>query len=303
MRYSFLLFLIISSASIFGQLGSLEQELAETGKKILAHPEYRERKLANQKFLDQLEEYISTEKGFDDPLATVTNMVRLAGEDEVRVFTWQMPDSTYQYVRFGLVAANTRKGIVVTRLEDVAQNIIQPEFKILKADEWYGALYYKLIPVKKKRGREVIYTLLGYAPGGEINQKIIDVIEVDSRGRPKFGARIFKVDQFMDKTLRKAPMRLILSYGGDYAASVRWNDEKEMIIMDHLSPPDDRLKGVYRMYGPDMSYDGLVWKDDWWNLESEVKFNSGQNVKIVPPNKPVDLPGKKQKADGEQDGG
>ncbi len=303
MKFPFLFSILISASVICGQSINVEKQLAETGKKILAHPEYKERKLANQKFLEELETYIATEKGFEDPLATVTNMVRLAGEDELRIFTWQMPDSTYKYVRFGLVAANTRKGIVVTRLDDVAENISQPEFKILKADEWYGAIYYKLIPVKKKKSRDVVYTLLGYAPGRDINQKIIDVLEVDGRGRPKFGARVFKIDQFMDKTLRKPPMRLILSYGGDYAASVRWNDEKEMIIMDHLSPPDDKLKGVYRMYGPDMSYDGLVWKDDWWNLETQVKFNSGQNVKIVPPNKPTDLPRKKPKTTVEQDGG
>ncbi len=301
MRYSFLLVLFISSAAIFGQSTDVEKELAETGRKILVHAEYRERKLANQKFLEQLEAYIATEKGFNDPLAAVTNMVRLSVDDEVRIFTWQMPDSTYSYVRFGLVVASTRKGFVVTRLDDATKNISQPEFKILKADEWYGAIYYKLIPVKK--GRNVMYTLLGYAPGNDINQKIIDVLQVDGRGRPKFGSRIFKIDHFMDKTLRKPPMRLILSYGGDYAASVRWNEEKEMIIMDHLSPPDDRLKGVYRMYGPDMSYDGLVWDDDWWNLETEVKFNSGQDIKIVPPNKPTDLPGKKPATATEPDGG
>ncbi len=301
MRYYILSVFLITSVFGFSQATDIEKMLAETGKQILVHPEFKERKQANKNFLEKLEEYIATEKGFNDALTSVTNMVRLTAEDELRIFTWQMPDSTYKYQRFGLVAANTRRGIVVTRLEDASADISQPEFKILKSNEWYGAIYYKLIPVKK--GRNMVYTILGFAPGGHINQKIIDVIEVDGRGRPKFGARIFKVDHFMDKTLRKPPMRLILSYGGKYAASVRWNEEKEMIVMDHLSPPDDKLKGVYRMYGPDMSYDGLVWKDDWWNLETQVKFNSGQNVKIIPPDKPTDLPGKKPASGSEQDGG
>jgi hypothetical protein len=301
MRLIFLFSILLFAGTFFGQ-ASFEKELAETGKKILAHPEYQERKKANQQFLEKLEAYVGTNKGYNDALASVGNMVRLEGKDELRVYTWQMPDSTYKYVRFGLVAAQTRRGIVVTRLEDATSQINQPEFKILKAQQWYGAIYYKLIPVKKGR-RNVVYTLLGFAPGDDINQKIVDVIEVDGRGRPKFGARIFKIDHFMDKVLRKPPMRLILSYGGKYAASVRWNEDKEMIVMDHLSPPDDKLKGVYRMYGPDMSYDGLVWKDDWWHLENEVKFNSGQDVKIIPPDKPTDLPGSKPANGGPPDGG
>ncbi|MDZ7848488.1 MAG: hypothetical protein U5L96_18015 [Owenweeksia sp.] len=80
---------------------------------------------------------------------------------------------------------------------------------------------------------------------------MIDVIEIDARGRPRFGARIFKIDEFMDKTLNKAPMRLILSYGSDYAASVRWNEDEDLVIMDHLfRHPILGLKGVYRRYRP-----------------------------------------------------
>lgn len=288
MKLPFLFLFSLLASFVWAQSATVENVLAETGRKILVHPEYEERKAANQKFLETLEEYIATEEGYNAPLTSVTNMLRLTADDEVRIYTWQMPDSTYEYVRFGLVAAQTRKGIVVTRLNDATADISQPEFKILKPENWYGAIYYSIIPIEKRRNK--LYTLLGFAPGADINRKIVEVMELDNRGRPKFGAKIFKIDQFMDQTLRKPPMRLILSYGGKYAASVRWNEEKEMIVMDHLSPPDEKLKGVYRMYGPDMSYDGLVWDDDWWNLKTQVKFNTGQDVKIVPPDKPSDLP-------------
>ena len=268
---------------------SVVKQLQKTGRMILEHPEYRKRDSANRHFTSLLKDYISTEKGYEDPLKEVNNMLRLREEDgEFNIYTWQMPDSTFTYRQFGLVAANTRRGIEVTELTDEKESIQEPDFRVLKADDWYGAIYYEMIPVKK--GRTTLYTLLGYVPGEKLNRKVVDVISVDRRGRPKFGARIFRIEQFMDQTFRKAPMRLILSYSGDYSASVRWNPKEEMVIMDHLVPPDPKLKGVYQMYGPDMSYDGLEWDDDWWHLKQEVKFNSGQNVPIIPPSKPTNLP-------------
>lgn len=289
MKYS-LLFLFALPFFSFGQevSSSPEKFLAETGKDILANSEYAKRQAACDTFLVVLKNYIGTEEGYNDPLKSVTSMLRLEYEDEFRIYTWQMPDASFKYVKYGLVAAETRKGIVVTVLTDGSRMMMEPEYKNLKPEEWYGAIYYKLIPTGKKRNPT--FTLLGFAPDETLNHKIVDVIEIDNRGRPRFGDKVFHFDEFMDKTYRKAPQRIILSYGGKYAASVRWNDEKEMIIMDHLSPPDNKLKGVYSAYGPDMSYDALVWEKDWWHLETEVKFDSRQNVPIVPPNKPTDLP-------------
>lgn len=264
------------------------QKLSQEGRKILEHPEYQKRKAANKLFTETLREYVATEEGFDDPLKSVTNMMRLEAGDDARIYTWQMPDSTYSYVKFGLVAARHDDKIRVTELKSKGRAIPEAEFRRLKPDDWYGAIYYEVIPIEKD-GKE-LYTLLGFSPGSDLNQKIIDVLEIDARGKPRFGAKVFKIDEFMDKTLRKPPMRLILSYSGDYAASVRWNEDEKMIVMDHLAPPDAKMKGVYRMYGPDMSYDALEWEDDWWNLIRDVEIKSNQNVPIVPPDRPTDLP-------------
>lgn len=290
-------FLLIFQFSLITQLMGQEirppaevvHELQKAGRMILEHPEYKKRDSANRHFTQVLKNYVITEKGYEDPLKSVNNMLRLRQEEgEFNIYTWQMPDSTFTYRQFGIVAADTRRGIEVTELKDQKEFIQEPEFRVLKANDWYGAIYYEMIPVKK--GRTTYYTLLGYVPGEKLNRKVVDVVSIDRRGRPKFGARIFRIEQFMDQTFRKAPMRLILSYSGDYAASVRWNAREEMIIMDHLVPPDPKLKGVYQVYGPDMSYDGLEWGDDWWHLKQEVRFNSGQNVPIIPPSKPTNLP-------------
>ncbi len=269
-------------------LSKIELELHKTGRIILEHYEYAKRDSANRHFIQKLLEVVSTKEGFDYPFACVDNMLRLEDEQgSFRLFTWQIPDTTFRYIRHGLVVVKTRKEIKVSYLQDQMQSIEEPCYRQLKPEKWYGALYYKMIPVKK--GRTQLYTLLGYAPGKELNRKVIDVIEVKNNGKVRFGAKVFYIDQLMDKTMHKPPMRLILAYGTQYSASVKWNEKKRMIIIDHLSPPNSKLKGVYHMYGPDFSYDGLKWKDGWWYLHENIKFNAKQDIPFTPPDRPIDL--------------
>lgn len=281
----------------FGSVKAQEDVLSAGQKdslKILGfivrdNPEFKIRKEANDRFTEMLSTYLKSDEGYEDPMKDIVTMVNLSEEDnDFRIFTWIMRDSSYNMQCYGLVAANTRKGVVVTVLEDQHKGMFEAEYKTLKANNWYGAVYYKMLTVKK--GRKKVYTLLGYSPDKPVQRKIVEVISVDKRGKPKFGAKVFYIEDFMDKKFRRPPMRLILSYSAEYSASVKWNEEKEMIIMDHLSPPDPKLKGFYDMYGPDMTYDGLEWDDDWWHLRSKVNFNSGQESEIRPPDRPIGPP-------------
>lgn len=267
----------------------LPDSLAQQGRLILESPEYAVRDSVNRWFGNALERYVKTEAGYDDELKAVTNMLSLRSDDNrFRIFTWQMPDENFQYKRFGLVAVQTEdQGIKITRLEDKLEDLPEPIFTTFRPKEWPGAIYYEILPEGQK---DNYYTLLGFAMGEPVNRKIVEVIEVDDRGRVRFGGKLFRVEDFMDKTYRKPPMRLILSYSSKYSASVKWNAEEEKIIMDHLAPPQANMKGFYQMYGPDFTYDALYWDDGWWHLERDVKFNTGQPVKQAPPPKPDGLP-------------
>lgn len=268
---------------------SVADSLAFKGREILESSEYAIRKENNDWFLQTLKNYVTTDEGFYDELKGVTNMLRLANDkkDKFRIFTWQMPDSTFKYKRFGLVVVKTKRGYVATVLNDRLEQLTDPEFQILRPTEWPGAIYYNLLPEGQKNSR---YTLLGLALGEPLNKKIVEIIEIRNSGKVRFGAKMFYIDQFMDKTLRKPPMRLIMPYSAKYSVTVNWNAEEKKVIMDHLAPPDAKLKGLYQSYGPDFTYDGLYWKKDWWYLESNVQFNTKQDIKAKRAPKPLDLP-------------
>ena len=276
--------------------------LALVGRKILEHPEFAVRDSMNNLFRAELGNFIESEENFEKPLDALTNVSTLRADD-LLILTWQLPDSDYNYVRFGYIAAKTRRGIRVTELVENKEPTRSIDFIRLRPEEWYGAIYYDMVVVKEKGDK--VYTLLGYHAGERINQKIVDILQVRNNGKVKFGDRQFYIEKFNDKTYRKPPMRLILRYNADLSSTVRWHESEEMIIMDHMSPPKAKLKGVYQTYGPDLSYDGLEWRDGWWHLVETPEFNTGMDKPIVPPDRPVDLPGTKSRGvkDTAQGGG
>lgn len=265
---------------------SLLAVMVQVGPIILKHPEFAERDSANRIFTQALAAFLQDDEGFEQPLDILTNMIRLSdSKNEVVICTWQMPDANFIYKRFGIVAAEgRRKKIEITILEDKLLEMgDEAAFKYLRPSDWFGALYYKMIP--QKEDGEEFYTLLGYAPNKVLNRKVVEVMTIDNRGRPRFGKKVFLIERFQDELYRKPPMRLVMKYSPNLVASLKWNAVEEMIVMDHLSPPDGTLKKQFTMYGPDFSYDGLVWRKGWWELKEQIEFNSQQRVIIRPPAK------------------
>lgn len=287
MKKTLLLFLLfLSLDALQGQVDL--NELAKIGRQILEAPEFAVRDSSNRYFKEKLKLYLAEGDNYKQELKVLSNMIRVADPDQkVALYTWQMPDANFKYQRFGLAVVNTRKGPVVSELHDALAEIPNLQERILKPEEWPGALYYQLIPLKGEKDK---FTLLGFAPGDKTHKKIIDAIEIRRNGGVRFGAKIFRVENWQDKILRKAPHRLVLEYSSKYSVSVRWNEKEKRIIMDKLAPPQPKMKGLYFMYGPDFTYDALHWEDDWWHLSEGVNFNTGQQIEFRPPSQPTDLP-------------
>ncbi|MCR9154415.1 MAG: hypothetical protein NXI09_09925 [Bacteroidetes bacterium] len=263
-------------------------DLARWGRISLESPIFEERDSANQRFNRGLQKFLSIEGNYLKPLPELSNMMRLESPDKrFAIYTWQRPNASRKYERFGLLAGEFKGETKVIVFKDQLDQIPDLQFKRCEAEEWPGAIYYKIIEMP---GEKYKFALLGLAMGESLNRKIIEIIKVGKKGKVTFGERHFKVDDWMDRVLNKPPRRLVLTYNAKYSSTLRWNEEAEMIIMDHLAPPEPKMKGLYQMYGPDFSYDGLFWDDGWWHLKTGVNFNTGQQIEIKPPSQPKDLP-------------
>ncbi len=274
---------------LLGQSQNLEElaaELSELGTEVLGNPQLTARQEANEKFLQTLQEALTHQEAFQYPFDEVQNLSKLTTDDgKLRFFTWMMPLGTGAWKHFGMVMIETGKGKYhIEILQDAKEDLKQAEYVALNASKWFGALYYQIV-TQKKRG-ETYYLLLGYDPHSkQVQRKIIDVATLDSRNRITFGAKIFETPEIMDKKYIRKPFRLIFEYSSQVSASIKYKAEEKRIVMDHLAPPDASQKNMRMVYGPDFSYDALVWKKGKWRLEEEIKIKT--NINLPSPTPPV----------------
>ena len=116
--------------------------------------------------------------------------------------------------------------------------------------------------------------MLGWAPHtASSTRKIIETISF-TQSTVNFG-----VPQL--KTGGRARMRMIFEYSSQATMSLRWEENKNMVIMDNLSSTDPRpeSKGMYSLYGPDMSYNALKFDKGFWYLSKDVDIrNTGDTT-------------------------
>lgn len=244
---------------------SLETELVSLRKATVKASSDQERRLKNKAFIEALESALNDEESFEYPFEQLPHTAVLASPDKmVRIFNWNLPldNDTHEY--FGIIQYRhkKRKQYEIIRLNDASSRAFTPEFKVYDPEEWYGALYYEIIPMAS--GGKLMYTLLGWDGNSRFTtKKMIDVITFDGRGRAKFGATVFRME-------KKTQRRVIFEYSSEVTMSLKYLPKRKQIIFDHLAPAKGDLEGIYEFYGPDMSYDALILKNGRWVFHKDV---------------------------------
>ncbi|MDQ3192878.1 MAG: hypothetical protein M3Q58_14895 [Bacteroidota bacterium] len=287
--YSFI-FLLFFITPLFSQnkvdvidLKKTEAEMKDLGILILNSKSEEEKYKANERFISILEKTISEPASFAYPFDSLSTIARLmAPDNSFRIFNWhiQKEDGTFEY--FGYIQPNPtlknkKSNKDFYKLNDTKE-LASLENKSFSANEWPGAHYYKLIHVKDKKNK--YYTLLGWDGNNAYStKKIVDVLHFTSNGEPKFGAPIFRMEKKMQK-------RVIFEYAKDATMSLNYNEKDETIIFDHLSPNNQKLKGQYQFYGPDFSFDALLYKKGIWIFQPDINAKNIKSKKDKNWNKP-----------------
>lgn len=218
----------------------------------------------NNQILNKFNEILKDESSFYYPFTSLKNIGIITSEDDkIRIITWNLPfnDRTHKYYGF-IQYKSSKKSYSVFELTDNSEKIQKPELAILTNKNWYGALYYKII-TNKYKGLEY-YTLLGADLNNLLTKKkIIDILYFDKEESPVFGEKVFK-----NKTIPIS--RVIFEFSSQTNMTLTYDEEKQMIIYDHLSPSRPSLSGQYEYYGPDFSYDGLKFERGIWNAYSDI---------------------------------
>lgn len=232
---------------------------------------------ANQEFRASLEEALSIPGAFSNDFSYLKTMGAVTSPDnKLRVFSWnvELEGNKNVYFCYILNYDKRKKQYLLSELTDNSLNSYMPvgTKEIITKDNWYGALYYQIIPVKK--GSKTYYTLLGYdANTVTSNIKLIDVLYFSGKN-PKLGYNMFLTKDGIQK-------RVIMEHSEKAVMTLRFDKERNKIVFDHLAPETPSLKEFRDYYVPDMSYDAFKFTNSKWILEEDVIAVNDENGEKV----------------------
>jgi hypothetical protein len=120
--------------------------------------------------------------------------------------------------------------------------------------------------LQNKKGGKSYYTLLGWKGVNPIaTRKVIDVVYF-SGDKIVFGYPLFKTGNVYHN-------RIIFEYSSQASMSLHYDEQKKMIVFDHLTAPKNST--VQILNGPDGTYDALKFIKGHWELMNDVDINAG----------------------------
>ncbi len=282
-----------------GDMAAMEEEVIALHKSMLTEPVSELRYQKNEKLLYLMEEMLGMKNSFNykfDSLKTIS--VLTAPDKKVRVFTWYVMDDRSNCEYFGFIQSynEQQKRYMLYPLTDKSKRIVNPATQQLTHNSWFGAIYSRLL--ETKTSSRTYYTLLGWNGGDIFSQyKVIDVLTINTKGAPVFGAPIFrnysktKVYRIIFEYARNA--KLHMDYSREYISKRSAKKDKhthrytydtvpaDMIIFNRLIPMDETLANVPQYYVPEASLnDGFVEQDGRWIFKPGVEGRNKFGPKV-----------------------
>ncbi|MBC8314652.1 MAG: hypothetical protein ISR57_07555 [Bacteroidales bacterium] len=283
------LFQLSGTAQLFNTINQAEDSLKKLFSLATDRIEMETRRSSGQQFATLFYQTLEMQGSFTYPFDSLPTISKLTSPDNTfRLYTWNIPllsgaNTFYGAIQFITEASDSFHVIV---LHDKSEEILQPEIRILSPQQWFGAIYYQVIPEQTLTG-EVIYTLLGWH--GEnllLTTRLIDILSISPSREVQFGKPMFcnyeesKPSRIIFRYAAKASM--ILRYEEQYiVTSKKWNIKRReyesqlekafVIVSDRLVPSDPQLAGQYEYYIPaGDAVDGFIFRDGCWHFIEDI---------------------------------
>ena len=262
-------YLLMSYTALISQEISLEEaekEISVFAQLILNGESDSIKNHANDQLTNYLLEIIKHKKSYKYPFNNIEHISVLQPKNKTfKLFTWFVPylNGTFDY--YGIIQICNKRGkkCQTFKLQKNTQITQNDSYSQLNYDQWYGCLYYNMIPIKVDK--EQYYTLLGW-DGNNLTttKKIIEIIKIDKNKKPIFGANIFNNNK----------QRVLIEYSSQHPVSLQYDEELEYIVFDHLEPIDGISKDNFSIYATNLSYDIFRKTEFGWQLEENIYLNN-----------------------------
>jgi len=195
-----------------------------------------EKYAVNEKLQSLLEKIFMSDKSYDFPFDSLERFsAKTAPDKKFKLLTWGIAkeDGTFEYFGYIFFPENSAFTKRYIKLTDNTLKIAYPENDITDFSNWYGAIYYDIVPCHYQGKKQ--YTLLGWKGNNSItSKKVIEILYFRSNGTPVFGKRMFR--KYNDKAVR-----VIFEYSS--RSSMLLRHDKQMIHT--VTRPSKTIKSKY----------------------------------------------------------
>lgn len=266
-RIYLLVFLLLAGKQLFAQvdinkMSIWQDSLERIGERLFSAPADPQKLTYNatlvKTFVSSLKESHSYTYDFD----ALDFMSKIKSPDgRFRIFSWSILLSDGSYLYYGAIQVRTDDGsLQLVPLLDQTFEIGDPDTEVLHPNKWYGARYYEIV------SHEGMYILLGWKGHNDAyTKKVIEPLRYEGDSFT-LGAQVFS-----DNTTIS---RKIFNYTRQASMYLKYHPDQNQIIFDHIAPADPGLKGNYRYYGPDLSFDAYELRSGRLVLKSDIEFHN-----------------------------
>jgi len=266
------------------QLTFLQDSLKRLGDSIVNGRGEVARQEANVKFIKTLVSALKVQNSFlfgFDSVKTIS--ILNAPDNRFRIFSWHIRNMDGSYRFYGAIQMNTGGPLKLYPLEDYSPFFTNPQDSVTDNKKWFGAQYYKIIPVYAS---QPYYVLLGWKGNTPVSTKrVIDAISFKN-DNVQLGAGVFDEKG-------KTHKRVVFEYARDASMLLNYVPSQYLIVFDHLVPPDKKSANKFSTYGPDLSYDGFKLKNGRWEYVENLDMRnipSEKDASYLDPKKDSDGP-------------
>lgn len=268
-------------------LNAWQDSLKSISYQIYNNNSEPERYNASYTFIKTLVSALKTPNSFNynfDSLKAIS--IQSPTDKKFRIFTWHVMNNDGSYRYYGTIQMNNPEGkLEMFPLIDFTAGIKNAADTITSNERWFGAQYYRIIPVTGNV-KTPYYILLGWK-GNTIksNKKVIEILHF------KNGKAVFGMPVFDGEKNNADQARVIFEYTRQASMVLNYDPKEATIIFDHLAPPDPKLAGRFDLYGPDFSYDGYKLQNGRLRFVSDLKVQNPPTEKDDQYNDPRKLKG------------
>ncbi len=182
------------------------------------------RQVINDSICKEFTQTFSQSASFDYPFDSLQYVGKVYSTDHaLRIYSWNYITQSGNY-HFECFIQRKQDDAVFRLKQPMSVYLPQEQGKVLP-DNWYGALYYSVIPYKYHKKTE--YLLLGWSRYSESrNFKMIDVLSFENN-QISLGEPIFHVNESILS-------RVVIPYTSRYALTLQYDEKDKMIIFNHL---------------------------------------------------------------------